>query len=134
MEQKEIESIIDSIGSERNVEYENEINHVYAQIRVDELEDKTLDFSIEDISNLSDSSFDSNEEIKSNESFFSKFILDIKDTLTEKKIKDNFSESVMFFFKKKEIPKALLFLRLITLKSLQIRRMYQDGSPNQTLV
>ena len=93
MEQKETESIIDSIKSERNAEYENEINHVYAQIRVDELEDKTLDFSIEDISNLSDSSFDCNEineEIKSNESFFSKFILDIKDTLTEKEIKDNF--------------------------------------------
>ena len=74
MEQKETESIIDSIGSERNVEYKNDINHVYAQIRIDELEDKTLDFSIEDISNLSDSSFDSNEineEIKSNESFFS---------------------------------------------------------------
>ena len=59
-----------------------------AQIRIEELEDKTLDFSIEDISNLSDISFDSNEineEIKSNESFFSKFILDIKDTLTDKK-------------------------------------------------
>ena len=54
MEQIETESIIDSIGSERNVEYENEINHVYAQIRIDEFEDTTLDFSIEDISNLSD--------------------------------------------------------------------------------
>ena len=74
-----------------------------------------MDFSIEDISNLSDSNFDSNEineEIKSNESLFSKFILDIKDTLTEKKIKDNFSESVMSFFKNPEIPKSSVIAKI----------------------
>ena len=93
---------------------------------------KKLDFSIENISNLSDSSFDSNEineEIKSNESFFSKFILDIKDTLTEKKIKDNFSESVMFFFKIPRNIKSFVIAKIDYFKEPSARRMYQDGFP-----
>ena len=126
--------ITDPIIAENIEEDAYEISQIYAQLRIDNLEHKTKDFSCDDFSDDNDCSFDSNEEFKCNESIFSKYKIDIEASITKKELKRSYLENHWCHsLRTQKRHKTLSYPRLHILKYHQLKMQYQDGSPTQVL-
>ena len=129
--------ITDPIIAEKIEEDAYEISQIYAQIRIDNLEYKTKNFNCDDYTYDSDSSSnsnESNEEFKCNESFFSKYIIDIKATITKKELKRSYLENHWCHsLRTQKRHKTLSYPRLHILNNHQLKMQYKDGSPTQVL-